>query len=213
MTNPVPRTRRQLREALKQAEHALDEQRVQTRYAERKLRQVGAVEGNCLTVSYGYGQRIERRTWDISSIQRDPNKIYTQADFDERHEATAIETRRETLAAVIDALELREYRDETPGVHEQLYAIATNAATPAPGADRFWSDIQTALEVRAEQKRAEERKATEAKIAGFKPVSKTVIGSDPAGGMSVFASIHDIDRIAEPAPTTKPAKKKSEGKK
>lgn len=72
--------------------------------------------------------------------------------------ATAERTRQETLETVLKALDLPGYRAD--GGFSVRIGIKPEYPT-----DRFWADINTALEVRAERKAADERAATEAKIA------------------------------------------------
>ena len=66
--------------------------------------------------------------------------------------ASTAQVRRDTLAAVIRALGIEGY-GEGRGDSSNI--------------DRFWADIQTALEVRAERERQAERDATEARVRGL----------------------------------------------
>ncbi|WP_288120811.1 hypothetical protein [Microbacterium sp. 69-7] len=104
--------------------------------------------------------------------------------------ATAERTRQETLETVLKALDLPGYR-ANGGMFHPFDASKTRINYPT---DRFWADLTTTLEVRAERKAADERAATEAKIAdlgkqaGIKPEESTDFGkyvahllSDPNG--------------------------------
>lgn len=75
---------------------------------------------------------------------------------------TPEQVRRETLEKVIEALEIDEYRDGAYTIFGNLF---TNG--PERGSDRFWSDITTALRVRAEDAEAEADEAAEARIAAI----------------------------------------------
>jgi hypothetical protein len=160
---------------------------------------------------------------------------FSQADV---NEATRKE-RQYTLQTVIDALELRQYgakRDRSDGL--SFYTILSESIN---GPERLWSDLQTALEVRAEKKAAEERRATEAKVAGIarRPdgsaffISGDTIGFDPAFPRvadllkredafwlnltsdpgAAGSSYDSSSTLPKPAAAKKSAKKKPEGKK
>lgn len=76
--------------------------------------------------------------------------------------ATAERTRQEVLETVLKALELPGYRSNGGTFLDRFDPSKFKVNYPT---DRFWADINTAIEVRAECKAADERAATEAKIA------------------------------------------------
>ena len=80
---------------------------------------------------------------ELDALRRHPQEAYEQG----RHEA---------LRAVIRALDLKEYQSP------QLFSYE-----PLPETDRFWEDINTALDVREERKRQETREKTEQRIAAL----------------------------------------------
>lgn len=229
MTNPHPRTRRQLREELtttraelQRTKAALQRQNNYTAALGTSIdRAVALLENDGYTVGEEYSRRIEG---DVYTFTPPANpKLYTQADFDERHEVTVHQTSRETLKAVIEALELKGYHRPTDPF-SSILDERPDRTEPDP--ERFWTDLRTALEVRAEKKRAEERTATEKKVAdllrrdsfsfSFVPVidnpSEPTI-ADLLGDPGPRASSYGMpSTIPTPAPT-KPAKKKPKEKK
>ncbi|WP_217181608.1 hypothetical protein [Streptomyces sp. AC495_CC817] len=202
----TPRTRKQLREAL---------QTERNRYS--ALRGALSAAG------------IETRTTSSSFIHSFFSEFITEvtnAITDGAHaralEENTVAVRRETLEAVIKALQLQAYgyRDAS-GIGLYHFGIDPDKR---PGYERLWSDIQTALKVREEAKLAEERKKTEEKVAGLAPKHAFAAGgtvslsdadrdllatignlsSDPGPGVQSYGAASSIP---------KPAKKKSEAKK
>ncbi|MBT2484780.1 MULTISPECIES: hypothetical protein [unclassified Microbacterium] len=241
MATPTPRTRRQLREALERSES--DREAAESRVSSHEVR----VEQQ--------RDRIEQLEWDKQRAETTlrkagftsspgPASVGTHGPLlttywtapkdasstDAERWAAELRTaadlaRRNTIAALLNALEIKGY--ERHGYPKVTKRGDIEQVTLGHDTDRFWADIQTALEVRAEKKAADEREATEKKVAGLAPAQQLSfyyprIGFDPAaGGAAVFASIFDDGRIRiddikgttpEPVPK-KPAKKKSEGKK
>lgn len=211
MTNE-PRTRRQLREALQQATvRNANLKDAQTEYI-RDLQADSFSLGRATSELKKLGYRVV-----------DEHKEYLQREV-QRFEApeelpAAAEARRETLQAVIDALQLTGYAQFALANEK---ALGGGAVKTRHDTERFWADIQVALEVRAERKRAEERKATEAKIAGLanRPAfatadpriqasqdladAATSLGID---GSAVAAFAETVSKLGEPTTATKPAKK------
>lgn len=161
-----PRTRRQLREALEAAGH---EQRKAAAEASAALREANQKASTAHRRAnravraldrLGFEEQSDADIRDVLGVLDIDNVWIPKADTPktipvETHEkivdATIGEvqagTRRETLGAVIDALQIKSDHGR--------------AATP----DALWADIQVALEVRAERKNAEQRAATEAKVS------------------------------------------------
>lgn len=86
----------------------------------------------------------------------------TQGSLDAAVKQAQAATRRETLGAVIEGLQLKDYGYHAPGAY-----YFGGLTADKPGHERLWNDIQAALEVRAEKKREDERQATEKKVAGL----------------------------------------------
>lgn len=217
-----PKTRRQLREALRNA-------RAETRALRGAIHDAGISYESSWSVSFGTYRDIDVTLKGIT----------TKETLNAAVEAARAETRRYTLQTVIDALELRDYRRSTDPL-SSLLDRRPDRTEPDP--DRFWSDLQTALEVRAEKKTADARAATEAKVAGiarhpngsgffvlgdmagFDPAFPRVADllkredaswlnliSDPGAGGSSYSAATTLPKPA--AAAKKSAKKKAEGKK
>lgn len=118
---------------------------------------------------------------------------WTAPDRKAEREKLIAETRRETLEKVIEALELPGY--STGGI------LHGDGWYTKPGHERFWDDIETALEVRAERKRQDDREDIEKKVAGLASPKSTFSLS--------FFPIGDFDRQA---PKKKPAKSDTDKK-
>lgn len=161
-----PRTRRQLREALEAAGHERRKAAAEASAALREANQKASTAHRRANRAVraldrlGFEEQSDADIRDVLGVLDIDNVWIPKADTPktipvETHEkivdATIGEvqagTRRETLAAVIDAL--------------QIKSDYGRAATP----DALWADIQVALEVRAERKNAEQRDATEAKVS------------------------------------------------
>ena len=190
----APRTRRQLREALSQHRFQLATLSQYANYLEDTLRQLGATQRSWITRGTGYAPDITTSTWDLPAQPAGEPKVLTQAEHEKVITAlvgeAAVSTRRETLTAVIDALQIAG--------HESGWLLEDP--------DTFWAEIQTALDVRAEEKKAAERKRIAEKVDGLRKRTQPLLGFDAATGVEVFASIHDdgriqIDRVTEPTPT------------
>jgi hypothetical protein len=104
--------------------------------------------------------------------------------------AAAVEqSRLDTLAAVIDALELSEYGYQRPNSTGFAYPAADirGALGLGPkGPERLWSDIQTALALRAEAKTDADRRAAAERLKratrpAFATGGYTGTTGDPAG--------------------------------
>ena len=171
-------TKRQLRKALAEAEERARSNRLQGEVWEKRL--------------YELREKVRADGWEPVHTSGGYLSIplagaLTAPD----REAEKAEVRREVLEKVIDALELSEYRKK-PSL-EALFA----AAGTKPGVDRFWADINTALEVRAEKKRADERQATEEKVAGLAAQAAQAAQAPKAGGLS----LSDITAINNAIPS------------
>lgn len=76
-------------------------------------------------------------------------------------EMLELKTRRETLRAVVEALELKEYGAGPFG------GLGFTGRETDMCVDAFWEDLQTTIAVRSERKAAEKAAATEGKVAGL----------------------------------------------
>lgn len=221
-----PRTRRQLREALRasrtkewELDTALREATVKkgenTRLraelapALSNLDELGYYEYRAARVEDGELHREWRPAAGPSAV------VFNRADIEEAQ----LSTRREALASVITALDIKGYT--TGG-----YVGGARGGERIHDVDRFWVDIQTALEVREEKRVADERAATEKKVAGLvtgvqpltfafpsEPLrdllgSGRIVVTDDGVGSSYGSST-----LPKPTPKKKPTKKKSEDKK
>jgi hypothetical protein len=200
-------------------EAALQRTRLELEIATDTLRQAGyTLQPDFPSVENGFRFEPSGR-WVPSSSHIDAQRLAAekQAAQHERDIASAREeaasaSRRETLGAVIEALEIKGY-PTTSGIYDSLISAQSDIDkmlalhTEREGVinahvDRFWDDIQTALQVRAEKKRADEREATEYKIASLvrkEPAQRTsgvYVGSTRATGSPLAAF---IDGSAEPA--------------
>lgn len=166
MSNPTPRTRRQLREALERAEkqYALLERDFERskEYGENLSTSLDSAIDHLYADGYSVIHAGLGRAEACAPPQR---RIYTQADFDERQSVTVAQTRRETLEKVIDALEIKGYK--TISYNLALISDGNIEDLMKPGPDRFWDDINTALEVREADKHAETQRKIAEKVAGL----------------------------------------------
>lgn len=182
MTNPTPRTRKQLRHALEDARHELEitqseRERAQSRAGNFEAqmdaanwpRERPAGAGIWLGGEYPHipGEEFARR---IAARETAANEKSARAaeswanDLRTAADLAREEARRSTLAAVIKALQITGYGVLTTAILNRPETQVTHHAT-----DHFWADIQTALEVREEKRAADERAATEKKVAGLAP--------------------------------------------
>lgn len=147
-----------------------------------------------------YSERLERDTQHFKAPDELPS---------------AAHARRETLSKVIEALEIRGYATTKPTL-EALISGSYGAAQALgeSGADRLWRDINTALEVRAEQKRADERQATAKKVARLTKQD----GFGDVFSLTFIPASDDFDPAAPkvsdltPKPKKKPSAKKGASK-
>lgn len=197
--NNAPRTRKQLRDALREAKDKANALR-------------DAIH------SAGFGTEEEQIGWahfvTLTGTQRtlfvDNTPVATQRQANDAvnavTKAAVTATRREILEKVIEALELTQYAAKKPTL-EALLSSSYGAAQTLPrvGADRFWDDINTALEVREAEKHAATRAATEKRVAGLTKPKSTF-------SLSFIATNDDFDPAAPkvsdltPEPKKKPAK-------
>lgn len=137
---------------------------------------------------YESKRRLRERIEGLTA-QRD----MVRDQMDKKVADKGVAARRETLATVIDALELKEYR--------QRYSTDAHAASLLAGVwreieaaplDRFWNDLQTTLRVRAEKAQREADEKTAEKVAGLtKPEAPKATGgliSNPTPGGTSFNS-------------------------
>lgn len=173
MTATTPRTRRQLRDKL----HALRQENIdlEHRVSSHEIRVENLNQGNeqlqhdLVNASRALEKAGFLSTFGVTTIGvhgnlrsthwYQPNEAAEKAARD-----AEAKTRAETLEAVIDALELRDYGYRADG---DYYFPGLSLVDERPGHERLWADIQTALQVRAERKAADERAATEEKVAAL----------------------------------------------
>lgn len=158
MTNPTPRTRRQLREALSSATAQLRVAEHRADGAEKALDRHGFKQTQRARVGIEVGWLAPEDSW---TRKPDAPLLFTADEHEkivERRVAEAVNgARRGTLAAVVRALNISGYRGNLINIQDD--------SKNRIDTDRFWADIQTALEVREEKRAAEERTATEKKVA------------------------------------------------
>lgn len=144
---PTPKTRRQLREALAQAEFARNEAQKRADVAEAKLESLGyeaKVEMSVICDGAIYPRVSE---W----VPTDSAKIYSKEYLDESERWSydlgrqdgGDSARDKALRLVLDALEIDGYDGDTR---------------------RFRADLETAIAVRTEQRKQEERERTEQRV-------------------------------------------------
>lgn len=183
MTTNTPRTRKQLRAALHTEQN-----------------RAAALEGAIRNT--GIQTRGEMRSYSdgITTFDFAITNAVTQAEHDKivaahRGEVEAA-TRRETLAKVIDALELTGYS-------------ARSKYTATVGADALWADINTALEVREAEKHAATQKRTAERVAGLTKGSQMYsFALIPAGSVPTVVDGTLATDTQEPKSEKKPAAKK-----
>lgn len=193
MTNTAPRTRRQLHEALKAEKYRADQlehsyntatrvsraESITRSRAEIELRKLG------FQVVNEYNERLECQTQHFKAPDELP--AVTQA-------------RRETLEKVIDALGIKGYANGGT-----FHLCDSSKSRTSYDTVRLWSDIETALEVRAERKLADQRQATAEKVAGLtkpKPFEN-------AFSFTFVPTSDDFDPAAPKVNDLTPAPKKS----
>lgn len=116
--------------------------------------------------------------------------------------------RRGVLTTVIKALGVKGYeRHGYPSVNPTAFGITENIV--GQDVDRFWADLQTAIEVREEKRVADERSATEEKVSrlsrGENPFLVSRIAVDPQDSILDPQALRDLLRggriqVAEPYP-------------
>lgn len=92
--------------------------------------------------------------------------------------------RRDTLAKVIEALELDQYRDRG----YVFFVQALGLPPRRDGVDRFWDDLNIALRVRAEDAEAEADEAAEQRIAAITRPAPTLEGEWAGAGETIIDS-------------------------
>lgn len=184
-----PRTRRQLREKLD--EYRDDNMALELRVSEHEVRLQGK---NHRIEQAEHDLRIATRALEKSGFQGTPGVTtigrygnLLSTDWYQPNEAAEkaareaeAKTRAETLEAVIRALQIPGYRGNLIDVYDDSQNRIDT--------EKFWADIQTALEVRAERKAADERAKTEEKVAGL-AVPKVAVG-----GLIDGAALRDLIR-------------------
>lgn len=175
MTNTNPRTRRQLREALA-AERIINQGMQKNNEDLAKIYDTLDVEhreAQRILYRLGYEYRHGDQRW-VHKTGQDP--FYTRDEHDKlvknASDEAAAGARRETLAKVIEALELTEYDEGVLRFQEllgrgALLGPAMTATRPIVGPDKFWSDINTTLEHREAEKHAETQRKIAEKVAGL----------------------------------------------
>lgn len=164
MTN-TPRTRRQLREALgfeKQMNARLEARAAELRTLLDKIEPKLEADGWKATRQPGIvvvSMSSDKTTYPPAVDWNAPDRVAAE----QRVVAQAVkDVRRETLATVIEALEIRGYDAGLTGTIGGSKPLKRHHDT-----ERFWADIQTAIGVREEKRVADERTATEARVAGL----------------------------------------------
>jgi hypothetical protein len=168
--------------------------------------------------------RLSREAWEHQRDEQEAVKLTHKADID----AAAQQSRLDALAAVIDALELTDYGYQRPGGLRFAYpAVDVRGALGLgpKGPERLWSDIETALALRAEDRARADRRVVETRIRRItKPhplATGGYTGSVHASQISVDAlSAASISKLAEQIrtkvvvdPKPEPASKKPKAKK
>lgn len=202
-TTPAPRTRRQLREALATARakelqlaaelgEANVSQDEKKRETARLRTDLAAAETKLHSI--GYERSIERQlavdlgiAWsaEVWQPKQGLTPTLTSAEHEKIVSLRVIEaradTRRSTLATVIDALEL-------PYVAFTAFKLSDPGSSKRHcDTDRLWSDLQTALSIREADKHAETQRKIAEKVAGLtKPAGAHLTGVDIARG-PIFA--------------------------
>ncbi len=163
----MSRRTQELQDTIANLSLALETQRVRANNAAWTLKELGWEERVTHRTSPG-------REYDHSTFVPPKGfRHFTQDELEQREETTRKQERDNTLKTVIEALELPGYSSQGPYLtHSDAYAIAIGTSartTPAPKSneERFWDDLQTALEVRAERKRDSERSATTARVTNL----------------------------------------------
>lgn len=220
----TPRTHRQLREALTAlsdsyqllgqerdeakstaATHESENRRLRADYAaaQTKLHELGyeiSIEQN-LAAQQGLIRPAEK--WQPKQgIASHLTPGEHESILDQRVAAVTDATRRSTLSAVINALELTDYRRSTSAFSSLLDPRPDRTESDP---DRFWADIQTALEVREEKRVTAERERTEEKVAGLRQQAPVTLGFDLAlGGLVPGYAVREFrpgDSLLRPSVT------------
>jgi hypothetical protein len=170
------------------------------------------------------GWQLSREACEAQREEREAAKAAHQKDID----AAVEQSRLDTLAAVIDALELTEYgyrRSNSTGFAYPAVEIRGALGLGPKGPERLWSDIETALALRAEDRARADRRVVETRIRRItKPhplATGGYTGSVHASQISVDAlSAASISKLAEQIrtkvvvdPKPEPASKKPKAKK
>ena len=115
-----------------------------------------------------YKRIAGERADEVLSLRRQldaaNSRLYTAQILASASQGAHQATRRETLRTVIKALKLTQYGYRESGAYHLGGFIGLPDTDPA---DRFWEDINTALDVREERKRQETREKTEQRIAAL----------------------------------------------
>ncbi|MDL5351185.1 hypothetical protein [Microbacterium sp. zg-YB36] len=143
----------------------------------------------------------------VQSAEADDRREYQldlvrsfKRDIEKARADAAEKTRRETLAAVIEALGIKGYSPATRlyaslmGGNEETdrHLQAEHDRLQAAHADRFWNDLQTTLRVRAEKAQREADEKTAEKVAGLiKPEAPKATGGY-IGSLNNTVSFSDI---------------------
>lgn len=209
----APRTRRQLREALEaetaarvRAEVEIESNKTAAateKQENRRLRSDLAGAESALN-KIGYERSIERSiAADMGLLapreQWQPKQGLTPTLTTAEHEkildqrvGEAIDaTRASTLQAVLTALTIKGYeRHGYPRINPETFE--TEQVTLGHDTQRFWADIQTALEVREEKRAADERAATEKKVARLAPAQQLSLFFPSDGLQAAAVKASDI---------------------
>lgn len=119
--------------------------------------------GNVISATPGGGAGAENRISELMSHLARVGATHTADDV----EAARLEGRNEALQAVIDGLKLSKYGYVNPnGYPTFVFGLeAWPEQAGKTGAERLWDDLQTAIQVRAEQSEADKRAATEKSVS------------------------------------------------
>jgi hypothetical protein len=163
--------------------------------------------------------RLSLEAWGDQRAENKAVKEKHQRDID----AAVEKSRLDTLTAVIDALELSEYGYQRPGDGFAYPAVSNPRSpyfNPGPaGPERLWSDIETAIALRAEKKTDADRQAAAERINRVKPTRLFAMGGYtgtdglPFGLVHAARSMHSMGSAVDSSATKKPKAKKKAAKK
>lgn len=162
--------------------------------------------------------RLSLEAWEARRADKKAAKEKHEADI-----AAAVEqSRLDTLAVIIDALELTEYgyqRPNSTGFAYPAVEIREALGFGPKGPERLWSDIQTALALRAEDKTDADRRAAAERINRVKPTRRYAMGGYtgtdglPFGLVHAARSTHSMGSAVDSSAAEKPKAKKKGAKK